>query len=62
MGYKAVRTRQYKYIQYTDLEGMDELYDLMNDPYEMNNVIDHPEQQATLRKLKADLARLSSKT
>jgi N-acetylglucosamine-6-sulfatase len=39
MGYKAVRTDQYKYIRYEDLEGMDELYDLIADPYEMDNIV-----------------------
>jgi N-acetylglucosamine-6-sulfatase len=40
MGYKAVRTERYKYIKYTELSGMDELYDLQKDPYELNNIID----------------------
>ncbi len=62
MGYKAVRTRRHKYIQYTDQEGMDELYDLKNDPYEMNNVIDQREQRARLEELKAEVARLSGDT
>ena len=55
MGYKAVRTERYKYIHYTDLENMDELYDLKSDPYEMKNVIDDPAAQATLGKLKEGL-------
>jgi N-acetylglucosamine-6-sulfatase len=59
MGYQAVRTLRYKYIHYVDLEGMDELYDLNRDPYEMNNLIDDPGSQATLDELKAELARLS---
>ena len=58
MGYKAVRTERYKYIQYTDLEGMDELYDLQADPYEMNNVIDNPEAAQLLMDMQAELARL----
>jgi len=56
MGYKAVRTQRYKYIHYTDLEGMDELYDLKVDPYEMKNLIDDPGAQSTLKQLKAELA------
>ena len=60
MGYKAVRTQRYKYIHYTDLKGMDELYDLKNDPYEMQNIIDDLSSQAALEKLKAELARLQS--
>jgi N-acetylglucosamine-6-sulfatase len=39
MGYRAVRTEDWKYIRYLELEGMDELYDLRHDPYEMNNVL-----------------------
>jgi N-acetylglucosamine-6-sulfatase len=55
MGYKAIRTERYKYIHYTDLEGMDELYDLKSDPYEMNNIIDDPAAQETLGQLKGEL-------
>lgn len=58
MGYKAIRTERYKYIHYTELEGMDELYDLKSDPYEMRNVIDDPAAQATLGELKKELATL----
>jgi N-acetylglucosamine-6-sulfatase len=39
MGYQAVRTNRWKYIRYGELSGMNELYDLRADPYEMNNVI-----------------------
>ena len=59
MGYKAVRTLRHKYIHYTDLDGMDELYDLKNDPYEMNNLIDDPDRQTTLEDLKKALVKLS---
>ena len=62
MGYKAVRTERHKYIQYTDLEGMDELYDLQADPYELENVIDSPDSRETLEALKAELARLLAET
>ena len=40
MGYDAVRTERYKYIRYRELEGMNELYDLQQDPYELRNLID----------------------
>jgi len=59
MGYKAVRTGRYKYIHYTDLEGMDELYDLKNDPYEMKNLVGDPALRPTLARMKAELARLT---
>ncbi|WP_411278426.1 sulfatase-like hydrolase/transferase [Gemmatimonas sp.] len=39
MGYKAVRTDRYKYIRYEELRGMDELYDLQADPYELRNLL-----------------------
>ena len=53
--WRAVRTQRWKYIRYTDLEGMDELYDLRSDPYELTNRIDDPTAQETLRELKAEL-------
>lgn len=62
MGYRAVRGERYKYIQYTDLEGMDELYDLQADPYEMSNIIDSPEATDVLEEMQAELARLLEET
>jgi arylsulfatase A-like enzyme len=55
MGYKAVRTTRWKYVRFLELEGMDELYDLEADPYEMRNLINAPEAQETLAALKAQL-------
>ena len=57
MGYKTVRTERFKYIHYVDLDGMDELYDLKTDPYEMKNLIDDPGARLTLRQLKQELAK-----
>ncbi len=39
MGYSAIRTDQYKYIRYRELDGMDELYDLRVDPHELDNLL-----------------------
>lgn len=39
MGYKALRTDRYKYIRYEELDGMDELYDLETDPFELDNLL-----------------------
>ena len=39
MGYDAVRTERHTYIVYRELPGMDELYDLQRDPYQMDNLI-----------------------
>ncbi|NQT17694.1 MAG: DUF4976 domain-containing protein, partial [Planctomycetes bacterium] len=58
LGYKAVRTERYKLIHYLDLEGMNELYDLETDPYEMKNLIDDPGSQTVLRELRTELLRL----
>ena len=62
MGYEAVRTARYTYIRYTDLKGMDELYDLDADPYQMHNVIDAPALRATLRELQDEVDRLRRAT
>ena len=62
MGYKAVRTEQWKYIRYVDLEGMDELYDLRADRFEMRNVIAEPQSSRPLRDLQARLDRLLAST
>lgn len=58
MGYKAIRTERWKYIHYLELDGMDELYDLAADPYEMNNIINQPEATSTLDSMKRELERL----
>lgn len=55
MGYKAVRTERWKYIHYVELEGMDELYDLQADPFEMRNIIKDPTAANTLSELKLEL-------
>jgi N-acetylglucosamine-6-sulfatase len=58
MGYHAVRTAQWKYVHYTELAGMDELYDLERDPYEMRNIIDGRAAAPALASAKNELARL----
>lgn len=62
MGYQAVRTAGWKLIHYTDQRGMDELYDLEADPYEMRNRIDDPAAQKTLQELRVELDRLVRET
>jgi N-acetylglucosamine-6-sulfatase len=61
MGYKAVRTERWKYIHYVELDGMDELYDLKADPYEMKNLINQRNATGTLDDLKLELERLAGK-
>ena len=62
MGYKAVRTNRHKYIRYEDQEGMDELYDLVADPYELRNLIDDPRYAGIRSDLDAELNRLLEET
>lgn len=53
MGYSAIRTSRWKYIQYRDREGADELYDLRRDPFELSNRI--ADKSAPLEQLKSRL-------
>lgn len=52
MGYRAVRNQRWKYIQYQDLEGCDELYNLENDSFEMTNLIRAPQAQGVLSRMR----------
>lgn len=52
MGYKAIRSNRYKYIQYTDLQGMNEFYDLKLDPFELDNRIDDPQYEHEIIKMR----------
>ncbi|MEO6000535.1 MAG: sulfatase-like hydrolase/transferase [Chitinophagaceae bacterium] len=52
LGYKGIRTDRYKYIQYTDLQGMNEFYDLEKDPYELNNSIKDMEYDSLINVMK----------
>ena len=62
MGYVAARTARNKYIQYRELRGMDELYDLEADPYEETNLIDRPDARLALDGMRAELQRLLAQT
>lgn len=52
-GYFAFRTREWKYIEYET--GERELYDLLNDPFEMNNVAAQPMYEDILHVLQSQL-------
>jgi len=51
----GVRTDRYKFIHYHGIWDIDELYDLQNDPDERDNLIDRPEHQGLVKKLRARL-------
>jgi len=58
MGYKAIRTERHKLIRWTHRDGVDELYDLERDPYEMRNVAGDPAHAGTLARLRRELRSL----
>jgi arylsulfatase A-like enzyme len=58
MGYEAVRTERYKYVRFRELAGMDELYDLDTDPYELQNLVGSPRARALREELGRELDRL----
>lgn len=62
MGYKAIRNERWKYIHYLELSGMDELYDLKTDPYELKNLIDDPASAKIVVQLKKEMQRLLTAT
>ena len=59
---ECLRTERWKYIRYNKLKGMDELYDLKADPYEITNVIDDPAAQPGLKAMQTELDRLLEET
>lgn len=58
MGYDAVRTERYTYVQYRELPGMEELYDLETDPYQMDNLMGSTKGDSLLPSVRAELERL----
>lgn len=60
--WQSVRSESWKYIHYTDLDGMDELYDLDTDPLELHNVIDDPAAGAARAAMQAKLDSLLAST
>jgi arylsulfatase A-like enzyme len=58
MSYKAVRTDKAKLIHWVHKEGVDELYDLERDPYEITNVIADPAYAALGKQLSKELRKL----
>jgi N-acetylglucosamine-6-sulfatase len=62
MGYRAVRKQRWKYIHYLELEGMDELYDLQTDPYEMKNLVKQPGAARALSAMRQEMERLQKVT
>lgn len=60
--WQGVRSERWKYTHYANLEGMDELYDIQADPYEMKNRINDPAAASALNQMKQELQRLLKET
>jgi len=58
MSYKAVRTERAKLIHWVHREGVDELYDLEKDPYEIENRIGEPAYTKLKTSLQKELRKL----
>jgi arylsulfatase A-like enzyme len=56
--YKAIRRGPWKYIHWIHHEGVDELYNLDDDPYEMRNIIAESGMQDIVKELRSGLADL----
>ncbi|RED19017.1 N-acetylglucosamine-6-sulfatase [Flavobacterium cutihirudinis] len=51
----ALRGDRYKYIHYNGIWDTDELYDLQQDPYELDNLIDDVKKQDVVKQMNAQL-------
>ena len=58
----GVRTERYKYIHYHGIWDCDELYDLKNDPTEMNNLINSPAHREIVSELNKKMFDLLEET
>jgi len=55
MGCDAVRDERYKFVRYREFEGMNELYDLQQDPFELQNLIDSASSSELRRRMEGKL-------
>ncbi len=58
----GVRTTDWKYVRYPEIEDIDELYDLRNDPHEMKNLAADPAARGALDRMKAEFQRVAKET
>ena len=58
MDYRAVRTDRYKYVHWMQHPDENELYDLLEDPYEEQNLIDEPSMAGVVSEMRGELAEL----
>ncbi len=58
LSYKVVHTGRYKLVHWLQHEGVDELYDLEADPFEMDNLAGRPGHEQLVDELRSHLDRL----
>ena len=59
----AIRTKRWKYVTYPLDDSLTcELYDMLNDPGELNNLVDSSEYSDVTERMKKELERLKSET
>jgi arylsulfatase A-like enzyme len=58
---EGVRTDEWKYLRYIDDPSIEELYDLREDPGEMNNLANDADHQGTMAELRARLEQLTTR-
>jgi len=58
MDYRAIRTDRYKFVRWLKFPGMEELYDLQEDPLEQHNLASRPDMAATRAELETELGKL----
>lgn len=54
----GLRTASHKYLHYPEYAGNDMMFDLVTDPFELNNLIQHPAAQKLVAQLKAKTLQL----
>lgn len=55
MGYDAIRTEDHLFVRYRELPGMEEMYDLTKDPFELRNLAKDATATATRARLEKEL-------
>ena len=58
----GVRGGRWSYVRYPELQDLDELYDLQNDPHQMRNLAHDPAHAGTVAQMRRDLERLMRET
>jgi len=58
MDYRAIRTDRYKFVRWLKFPGMEELYDLQEDPLEQHNLASRPDMASTRAELETELGKL----